>query len=229
MAKSRVDEIILLRDKNCSVVHSLKLAPARCLMYTRTRELLHLLGVEHVLMREPSNRSVDSVVESVLTRLPGTDGHAYSVTALTQSAHPAREEADVHDDGLEFESEDATEEFTHTERAAGTRIVAAYRKYLERKAADKDRMTELRRRVLKDYRSRSETMVWHDPKYRMLFRVAVPRLFLAVERITDRLDTAKAKVKARLSDVEHEELEIIRLELDEVLYVAVSFSECVLT
>ncbi|RDX51441.1 hypothetical protein OH76DRAFT_1481370 [Lentinus brumalis] len=189
--------------------------------YSRTDEITSLLGGKHIhMLPESSDRDseVHSRVQDVSTQpqasLPRQPRNVKRITS------PAGEDDDA--------SEAPPAEFTVNEESAVEKIQAAYRKYIRRKTAGKDTLTEIRRRHLAQFRDTSKEIQWSDHLYETLFRRAIPFLVLALERLYDHLSADKIKMKTRLSKVRHNDLEVVQADLDAISY-ALSISSVVLT
>ncbi|KAI0757656.1 hypothetical protein C8Q80DRAFT_114749 [Daedaleopsis nitida] len=184
----------------------------RYLQYTQTEEIATLLKSAHIAML-----SSDSVYADEPSRQ-----RPFSKSTRGAPDGPREHNSPMHDPSsrAENDSDDESDnpqmEFTEQERNAARIISVAYRKYLARKAADKDTVTVMRQRTLNEYKAKSEGMTWSNLTYRQLFRLAVPRLLMSTELLKDHLHGAKAHTKTKLRNVKHEELEDVQGELDEV-------------
>lgn len=203
-----LDPLVRLHHRSVSTVDpsmdwSTVTLNAKTVVFSDAHDILEKLQVQHIPMLS-SNFSPDDVhscSDGSLNPQPGQTGPG------------SFKLSDVEDgDG----SGTSNVEFTPEEEAAAVRIAAVYRKYMGRKTAEKDALTEMRRRVLTDFQARSELMDWLDPAYRVLFRRAVPRLILVAECLKDHLHAAKEVAKTRVHGAPHRELEDIQAALNEV-------------
>lgn len=215
VAETKIDELIQLRQHGHLVTSSMNLSAfkIRYLPYTQTEMIPTLLNVAHIAMLSSDSVYADEPFKQRSSIRKGTGGAPDGPRAHNSPMDDPRSRGDNESDD---DSDDPQVEFTAQERNAARIISVAYRKYLARKAADKDTVTVMRRRTFNDYKTRSEEMTWSSVAYRQLFRLAVPRLLLATELLKDHLHGAKDHAKAKLRNVKHEELEIVQGELDEV-------------
>lgn len=215
VAESRTDALILLHHLG-HPLSSTSPGLARRVIYSTHDELPAALGSEHIGAFSFDRGIFSAEASPIQGRERSSATRPFTPNALRLRRDGQVVEVSDHELHEKVEVEQTPEEFTHQEKTAAAVIARVYRKYSERKAADKDRLTEMRRRALADYQSKSKPMPWRDSTYRGLFRLAVPRLVLALDGIKDHLHHAKAIAKAKLPEVSHEELESIQNELDEV-------------
>ncbi len=132
-----------------------------------------------------------------------------TATSIDDNAFEATQE-------LDFIPEDPEEAL------AASKIASAYRKYALRKLAEKDTVTEMRRRVLARFEVTSKTIPWKNPTYRLLFRRAAPHLLHAAECLRDHLQGEIHIAKANLRNMQrsnHQELDNIQAAFHDVSYV----------
>ena len=119
------------------------------------------------------------------------------------------------DEDDEDEPEQPQIEFTEMEATAAFKITAAYRAYAERKAAEKDPLAEMRRRVYKDFLAKSTTIEWRGSPYRFVFLGIASTLFAITECLKDRMFKAKSSAKESLRNAHDRELETVQAALDD--------------
>ena len=153
------------------------------------------LGANGVNMTGPSN---DNALER---KVDGKAEHR------TEPEDPGNEDDE--------ETEPPRVDFTYEHKAAATKIISAYRKYAERKASEKDPMDEMRRRIHRDFLSKSRTIKWEGSPYRFVFRRVLPYLFITTECVKDRLYGAKSAAKESLRNAHDRELESVQAALDD--------------
>ncbi|KAM5542268.1 hypothetical protein V8D89_004141 [Ganoderma adspersum] len=96
-----------------------------------------------------------------------------------------------------------------------SKTISVYRKYVLRKASEKDPLDEMRRRIHRDFLANSQTIKWQGSPYRFLFRRVLPPLFTATESLKNRLHEAKSAAKKSLCDAHDAELESVQAALDD--------------
>ena len=208
MVDAGIDEMVVLQHRAFGVCRT-AIAHSHPVEYSRDEDIASALKAEHIVQLSSEMGDANSPQATTSTQVP---------TSAKDAAASVFGENDA-TEGSEADEEEVKEEFTPEETEAAIKIIRAYRKYMERKVADKDSLTELRRRTLRDYQSQSETMTWRDATYRMLYRRAVPRLFLALERLKVCLHAAKTTAKAnllQLTDNDHDQLESVHAGLEAV-------------
>ena len=121
---------------------------------------------------------------------------------------------DDDDDGETSESAPQVE-FSPEEEKAAAKIADAYLRYSAGKAAEKDTLTEMRRRVYLSFHARLEEVRGARRSYKLLFLGPLPRLLVAVECLKDHLYAEKARVKQEILRTEgHLGLEDIQARMD---------------
>ncbi len=207
MADSPLDEVIQL----CHASKPKQVSPnVRPLVYFNIEDVLPLLNATHIAKLS----SVENDPKTIGTNTANLIDSSVDRMSERQTDQLAAEPEDPKNEDDE-ETEPSRVAFTAEQTAAASKIIAVYRKYAERKASEKDPMDEMRRRIRKDFLSKSRTIEWQGSPYRLLFRRVLPHLFTATECVKDRLYGAKSAAKESLRNAHDAELESVQAALDD--------------
>ena len=208
-ANSPLDEVIQLCHASKPMPKEV-LPSVRPVVYRTTEGVLSLLGATHIAKLSCVENNSKAVGTKTTTPSDTTLGHGANSNGKGRAAEV--EDPDNEDDD---ESELPRVDFTEEHAAAASKIISVYRKYLLRKASEKDPLEEMRRRIYRDFLAKSRTVEWQGSRYRFLFRRVLPPLFSVTECLKDRLYGAKSAAKESLRCVHDRELESVQVALDD--------------
>ncbi|KAM5542265.1 hypothetical protein V8D89_004138, partial [Ganoderma adspersum] len=209
VADSPLDEVIQL-------YHAPKPRPKKALpnvrpvVYSSTEDILSLLDATHIA--KLSYLENDSKAIGMNTASSSDTAFGCRADLDGEGRAAKAEDLDNEDDD---ESEPPRVDFTEEHTAAASKIISVYRKYILRKASEKDQLDEMRRRIRRDFLAKSRTVEWQGSPYRFLFRRVLPPLFSATEGLKDRLYGAKSAAKESLLKAHDRELESVQAALDD--------------
>lgn len=240
---STLDEMVQLHHRS-RLVSGGPPPNTRRVIYSKTEELPDLLDAKPVVF---FHSEVKSQLEASTDRI--LQASCSISSARTSTSTPSTTSRSLRDDSAyELSIRDMTHKFLTSsvtatsiddnafeatqepdfipedpeEALAASRIASAYRKYALRKLAEKDTVTEMRRRVLARFEVTSKTIPWKNPTYRLLFRRAAPHLLHAAECLRDHLQGEIHIAKANLRNMQrsnHQELDNIQAAFHDVSYV----------
>lgn len=201
MAGIPLDEVIQLQHASAKPQETTP--NVRLVRYMKTEDILPLLNASHIARLSLS--PVDNQGSSAPSSSEGKPRGEANRTKAT--ANDQGEETDAVADPIQSE-------FTEEHHAAKVVVLKTYRAYIQRKAAEKDPLTEMRRRIYKDFLAKSPTIKWGGSPYRFLFLGMVPHLFAVTESLKDHMHQVKSAAKESLHSVHNSELETVQAAID---------------
>ena len=214
MTQSVLNEVVQLHYS----VSKLPESPpnVRLVSYRDTRDLLSLLNATHIYQLSGSTANPGAYNRNNASgSLVSTPRPSVHDDQSRQTAGGQSEQSDEEREGDEDEPEQPRVEFTEMQVAAASKIITTYRGYAERKAAEKDPLVKMRRRIYKDFLTRSRSTEWRDSPYRFLFLGIAPTLFAVTEILKDYMFKAKSSAKESFRTAHDQELETVQAALDD--------------
>ncbi|TBU53452.1 hypothetical protein BD310DRAFT_938092 [Dichomitus squalens] len=211
VASSSLDEVVYLC---CSASDPPRSPPnVRLVRYQNIEDLISLLDATHIVQLSCNTADVkaDSRTNASGGPLPASRPSDYDSQPMTGTTAVLSEESNAEDE----DNEQHQVEFTDIQITAASKIISTYRGYIQRKAFEKDQLTEMRRRVYEDFLTTSPTIERRGSPYRFLFLGIVPNLFAVTECLKDHMYKAKSSAKESLRNAHDRELEDVQAALDD--------------